>query len=79
MLDADGVAPEPDAVAGALGVGAGARLAGTGVALATPWPAVHAVASRPATTTTAAIGDADHVSERFMFTPPVAESALSSR
>jgi len=77
-LVADGDALEPDAVVGAL-VGSAARLAAPGVALATPWPALHAVARKTATTTAAAIGDADHLNERFMFILRVTGSVLSSR
>jgi hypothetical protein len=66
-LVAVGDALEPDAVAGALVLGPAARLAvALVVGLATPWLALHAVARKPATTTTAAIGGADHLNERFM-------------
>jgi hypothetical protein len=75
--DADAL--EPDAVAGALVVGPPAGLAETGVALAPPSPALHAVARKAATTITAAGGDPDHPNERFMFTLRVTESVLSSR
>jgi hypothetical protein len=78
-LVADADALEPDAVAGALVVGPAARLAEAGVGLATPWPALHAVARKTATTNNAAIGDTDHPSERFMFILRVTESVLSSR
>ena len=78
-LVADGDALERDAVARALVVGLGARLAEAGVGLATPWPALHAVARKAATTITAAGGDPDHPNERFMFTLRVTESVLSSR
>jgi hypothetical protein len=75
----DGDALEPDAVAGGLVLGPAARLAEAGVALAAPWPALHAVVRKTATVTTAAIGDADHLNERFMFILRVSESKLSSR
>ena len=75
--DADAL--EPDAVAGALVLGLAARLAEAGVALATPWPALHAVARKTAATTTAAIGDAGHRNERFMLILRVTESVLSNR
>jgi len=78
-LVGDGDALGPDAVAGALVLGPAARLAEAGVALATPWPALHAVARKTATTNTAASGDTDHPSERFMFILRVTESVLSSR
>jgi hypothetical protein len=78
-LVADADALEPDDVAGALVVGAAARLAEAGVGFATPWPAPHAVARKTATTNAAAIGDSDHLNERFMFILPVGESVLCSR
>jgi len=66
-------------VATALVVGPAARLAEAGVALATPWPALHAVARNAATMTTATIGDADHGIERFMIILRVTEPVLSNR
>jgi len=68
-----------DAVAGALVVGPAAGLAEAGIALAAPWPALHAVARRAATTITAAVGDPDHPRQRFIFTLRVTESVLSNR
>jgi hypothetical protein len=67
-----------DAVAGALVVGPAAGLAEPGV-LAAPWPALHAVARKAATSITAAVGDPDHLRQRFMFTLRVTESVLSCR
>ena len=68
-----------DAIAGALVVGWAARLAEAGVGLATPWPALHAVPRKTATTNTAAIGVTDHPGERFMFILRLTESVLCSR
>ena len=63
----------------AVGPGGPERLAEAGDALASPWPALHAVARRAATTMTVAVGDPDHLRERFMFTLRVSESWLCSR
>jgi hypothetical protein len=68
-----------DAVVGGLVVSWEERLEDAGVALAGPWAALHAVARKTATTNTAAIGDSDHVNERFMFILRVSESVLCSR
>jgi hypothetical protein len=72
-LVADGDGLGPDAVGGALVVGPAAGLAEAGIALAAPWPALHAVARKAATTITAAVGDADHLNERIMFLLQVTE------
>ena len=66
-----------EGVGGALGLGPAARLAEAGVARS--WLALHAVARKAATTNTAAIGDADHLNERFMLILRVTESVLSNR
>lgn len=78
--EADGVADDDgDDEEVAVGPGAPARLGDAGDALAAPWPALHAVARRAATTITVAVGDPDHLRERFMFTLRVSESRLCSR
>ena len=77
--DAEGAPDDGDDEEVAIGPGAPARLAEAGGALAAPWPALHAVARRPATTITVAVGAPDHLRERFMFTLRVSESWLCSR
>jgi hypothetical protein len=62
-------APADDAATLCAGVGE-PRVVDPAVSLATSWPAVQAVATKTATTTMAAIGDAIGPNVRFIFHPP---------